>query len=93
MAWSYQCVLAIGGLPVSQRTKNILLPHFRVWLGNNNEIRLSEFALNHLVQSNGHLMPFYRFAARYNVNRWYIPGLGKKGQDELINAFRKGVDA
>lgn len=90
MAWSYQSVCAIGALPVSNRTKQTLLSVFRLWLDSDGEIGFSEFAAKNLIQSNGHLMPFFRFSARYKVNRekWKIEGLGKRGEEQLIKAFK-----
>lgn len=90
MAWSYQSVCDIGSLPISNRTKRTLVSVFRLWL-KDGELELSEFASKNLIQDNGKLMPFFRFAARYEVNRekWYISGLGKKGEEELVKSFKK----
>ena len=93
MAWSYQSVCAIGSLPVSNGTKNKLVSVFRLWYKGSSEPDLSDFALNHLIQANGRLMPFFRFAARYETNRsrWRIDGLGDRGEEELIKVFKSIV--
>lgn len=91
MAWSYHAVCAIGSLSVSNRTKRCLIAVFRLWGGDGGELELSDFATNNLIQSNGRLMPFFRFAARYEMNRekWRIRGLGQRGEMQLIKEFAK----
>ena len=89
LAWSYDCVCAIGALPVSDHVKSRLLAVFRLWLRNGGELALSDFAAAYLIQPNGRLMPFFRFAARYAMNhkRWQINGLGDIGKVQLIKAL------